>query len=269
MGIPLRDGREYTGQDGLYSTPVVIINEAFARKFFPDQNPLGHRINPAMSPDNRPLPMREIVGVAADARSKNLSEAPEPEVYLHLPQCPATSSFSVLLRTTRDAQSIATFVREAAAGVDPAVPIYQVRSVDSYLSSTLTQPRFNGLLLGVFAAVALLLTAIGLYGVMVFSVSQRTQEIGLRLALGARSGEVFKLIVGQGMKLVLLGLVVGVAGALVFSRVIKQLLFGVGPADPLTFVAISLLLLIVALIACYVPARSASKVDPLVALRHE
>ncbi len=269
MGIALREGREYTTRDGLYSAQVAIINEAFARRFFPEQNPLGQRINPAMSADERPLPMRQIVGVVADARSKNLSETPEPEVYLHLPQCPATSSFTLLLRSRSDARSLTGFVREAAAKLDAAVPLYQVRSFDSYLSATLTQPRFNGLLLGVFAGVALLLTAIGLYGVMAFSVSQRRQEIGLRLALGARGGDVFKLIVGQGMKLALLGVALGLGGALALTRVMKQLLYGVSAADPMTFIIISLLLTLVALLACYIPARRAAKVDPMVALRHE
>jgi putative ABC transport system permease protein len=269
MGIALRQGREYTARDKLYSTPVAIINEAFARRFFPDQDPLGHRINPAMSADERPLPMREIIGVVADARSNKLSEAPEPEVYLHLPQCPATSSFTLLLRTRSDARSLTGFVRDAAAKVDAAVPLYQVRTFESYLSATLTQPRFNGLLLGIFAGVALLLTAIGLYGMLAFSVSQRQQEIGIRLALGARRGDVFNLIVGQGMKLVLLGVVLGLGGALALTRVMKQLLFGVSATDPLTFAVIPLLLAGVALLACWIPARRATRVDPLAALRYE
>jgi putative ABC transport system permease protein len=269
MGIPLKEGREYSARDGFHSTPVVIINEAFARRYFPDQNPLGRRINPAMSVDARPLPMREIIGVVADTRSKNLSEAPEPEVYLHLPQCPSTSTFTLLMRTQSDAQSLTGIVREAVGRLDRNVPISHGRTFESHISSTLTLPRFNGLLLSVFASIALLLTAIGIYGVMAFAVAQRTQEIGLCLALGAQTRDIFRLFIGQGMKLVAIGIVCGVLGALALTRVMKQLLYGVTPTDPLTFILISLLLIFVALLACYLPARRAMRVDPLVALRHE
>src|SRR5262249_4471701 len=155
----------YTTRDGLYSAPVAIINEAFARRFFRDQNPLGRRINPAMSADERPLPMREIVGVVADAPPRKVSGAPGAGVDLHLPQCPAAGRITLLLRTRND---VIGFVREAAARVDAAAPLYQVRTFESYLSATLAQPRFNSLMLGAFAGVALLLTAIGLYGVMAF-----------------------------------------------------------------------------------------------------
>jgi putative ABC transport system permease protein len=266
MGIPLRDGRDYAARDGLYSTPVAIINEAFARRFFPDQNPLGRRINPAMSADERPLPMREIVGVVADARSSKLSEAPEPEVYLRLPQCPATGTFTLLLRSRND---VTGFVREAAARVDRNVPLFQVKTFDSYLSATLAQPRFNGLLLGVFAGVALLLTAIGLYGVIAFSVSQRAREIGVRMALGAERLDVLRLVLAQGMKLASLGVGIGLIAAFGLTRLMKSLLFGVSETDPLTFVAIATLLVFVALLACWIPARRATKIDPMIALRSE
>jgi putative ABC transport system permease protein len=269
LGIALRQGREFTARDGLYAPQVAIINEAFARRFFPDQNPLGQRINPTISADERPLPMREIIGVVADARSRNLSQAPEPEVYLHLPQCPATGSFTLLLRTRSDAQYLTGFVREAVAKLDRQVPLSQVRTFDYYLSETLARPRFNSLLLGVFAGVALLLMVIGLYGVIAYSVTQRTPEIGVRLALGARGGDIFKLIIGQGLKLVLLGIVLGLGGALALTRWLSSLLFGVSAHDPLTFSVIALLLMVVALLACFVPARRATRVDPLVALRYE
>ena len=269
LGIALRQGREYTARDGLHSTQVAIINEAFARRFFPDRNPLGQRINPTMSADNRPLPMREIIGVVADARSRNLREAPEPEVYLHLPQVPATGSFTLLLRTRSEAQSLTGFVREVVAKQDRNVPLSQVRTFEYYLSETLAQPRFNSLLLSVFAGVALLLTVIGLYGVVAYSVSQRTQEIGIRLALGARPWDVLKLVVGQGITLTLIGVVLGSVAAMALTRLMKSLLFGVSATDPVTFAAIALLLAGVALLACYIPARRAMKVDPMVALRYE
>ncbi|MGH9834190.1 MAG: ABC transporter permease [Blastocatellia bacterium] len=269
LGVALRQGREYTARDGLYANQVAIVNEAFARRFFPDRNPLGQRINPTISADERPLPMREIIGVVADARSRNLSEAPEPEVYLHLPQCPATGSFTLLLRTRGDAQSLAGFVREAVSKLDRNVSLSQVRTFESYISATLAQPRFNSLLLGAFAGVALLLTAIGLYGVVAYSVSQRTPEIGVRMALGARGGDVFSLIVGQGLKLALLGVGLGLGGALALAQLMEKLLFGVSATDPLTFAGVALLLLGVASLACWIPARRAAKVDPMIALRHD
>jgi putative ABC transport system permease protein len=267
MAIPLRQGREFTARDGLYETQVVIVNETFVRKFFPDRSPLGHRINPTISPDDRPLPIREIIGVVADARSKSLSTAPEPEVYLHLPQCPATSSFTLLLRTRGDAQSLTGFVREAVARLDRNVPLSQVRTFESYISASLTKPRFNSLLMGIFAGVALLLTAIGLYGVVAYSVSQRTQEIGIRMALGAKSRDVYRLVIGKGIILVLIGIAIGLAAALAMMWLVEGLLYEVSPADPLTFSLVSLLLVGVALLACYVPARRAAKVEPMIALR--
>jgi putative ABC transport system permease protein len=248
---------------------VAIVNEAFARRFFPDQNPLGQRINPTINADERPLPMREIIGVVADARSRNLSAAPEPEVYLHLPQCPATGSFTLLLRTRGDAQSLTGFVREAVTKLDRNVLLSQIRTIDSYISATLAEPRFNSLLLGVFAGVALLLTAIGLYGVVAYSVSQRTQEIGVRMALGARGGDVFRLVVGQGVKLALLGVGLGLGAALALARLVEKLLYGVSATDPLTFAGVALLLMGVASLACWIPARRATKVDPLIALKYE
>jgi putative ABC transport system permease protein len=269
MGIALRQGREYTARDRLDSNQVAIINEAFARKFFPDRNPLGQRINPTMSADNRPLPMREIVGVVADARSRNLREAPEPEVYLHLPQVPATGSFTLLLRTRSDAQSLIGFVREAVAKQDRNVPLSQVRTFEHYLSETLAQPRFNSLLLSVFAGVALLLTVIGLYGVVAYSVSQRAREIGIRLALGARSWDVLKLVVGQGIILTLIGVVIGSVAAMALTRLMRSLLFGVSATDPVTFVLVALALVAVTFAACLIPARRAIKVDPVIALRYE
>ena len=269
LGIALQQGREYDPRDNLHSKPVVIINESFARRFFYNQNPLGQRIDPAMSADDRPLPMREIVGVVADSRTMNLSESAEPEVYLHIPQCPATSVFTLLLRTRSDAVSIIPYVREAVAKLDPNVPVYRIRTFESYVASSLTRPRYNTILLSVFAGLALLLTAIGLYGVISFSMSLRTQEIGIRLALGAKPRDIVRLILRQGLKLVLLGVILGLGGAFALSRVIEQMLFGVRPADPLTMIVISLLMISVTLLACWIPARRATRLDPMIALRYE
>jgi putative ABC transport system permease protein len=269
LGAVIRQGREFTTRDNLQAPQVAIINEAFAKKYFPNDNPLGKRINPTIQADNNPLPWREIVGVVADIHSKSPGEAPEPEVFLHIPQCPALGTFSVLLRTNNDASTVMNYVREAVNSLDRNVPVGQPRPLEFYLSETVAQPRFNSLLLGLFAGVALLLTAIGLYGVVAYSVTQRTQEIGVRMALGARSVDVLRLVLGQGMKLVLIGVVIGIGGALALTRVIQSLLFGVSATDPLTFALIVLLLIVVTLTACWIPARRATKVDPLMALRCE
>ncbi|HEU0180054.1 MAG TPA: ABC transporter permease [Blastocatellia bacterium] len=269
LGTAVEQGREFDARDNSKALPVVVINEAFAKKYFPNEDPLGKRIKLGISAGEKPIPMREIVGVVADTRSKNPSLAPEPEAYLHIPQVPAMGSFTLVLRAQRDPQSLTAAIREAVTKLDRNVPVSQVRTLDDYLSRTLDQPRFNSLLLGVFAGVALLLTSIGLYGVVAYAVSQRTQEIGIRLALGAQARDVLKLVLSQGLGLVLIGLALGGAGALALTRFMTSLLFGVSPTDPLTFAGIALLLTIVALLACWIPARRAMKVDPMVALRCE
>jgi putative ABC transport system permease protein len=269
LGTAVKQGREFDARDNSKAPPVVVVNETFAKKYFPNESPLGKRIRLAISADGDPAPMREIIGLVADTRSKNPSLAPEPEAYLHIPQVPAVGSFTLVLRAPGDPQNLTAAIREIIAKLDRNVPVSQVRTLDDYLSRTLDQSRFNSLLLGVFAGVALSLTAVGLYGVVAYAVSQRTQEIGIRLALGAQTRDVLKLVLGQGLGLVLIGLALGLAGASLATRFMTSLLFGVGPADPLTFAGIALLLTIVASLACWIPARRATKVDPLTALRHE
>ncbi len=269
LGTPIRQGREFAARDGLHAPQVVLVNETFVRKFFPHENPIGKRINPSIQADDGPLPMREIIGVVADIKSKNLNETTEPEVYLHMGQCPAFGSFTVMLRTSQDGQNLAQIMREKINQVDRNVSLGQIRTFDTYLSEVVAQPRFNSLLLGIFAGVALLLTALGLYGVVSYSVLQRTQEIGIRMALGAQPRDVLKLVLGQGMKLVLLGAGIGLVGAFAAGRLLNSLLFGVTATDPLTFAAVVGFLLVVALLACWIPARRATKVDPMIALRCE
>lgn len=267
MGTALKQGREFTSRDSLNAPQVVIINEAFAKKFFPNENPLGKRINPTIRADDRPLPMREIVGVVADFKAKNLNEPTAPEVYLHIAQCPAFGSFSVLLRTSQDVANLTNLLRDKVNQLDRNVSLGQVRMFDYYLSNIVAQPRFNSLLLGIFAVVALLLTALGLYGVVSYNVVQRTPEIGVRMALGAQTRDVLRLILGQGMKLVFLGTGIGLVGAIAVARVLRSLLFGIAPTDPVTFAAVVVFLGLIAFLACWIPARRAMKVDPMIALR--
>ena len=269
MGIPLHEGREYSAQDSLDATQVAIVNETFARTFFPGESTIGRRINPAMSAGNRSVQMREIVGIVADTRSKNLSEAAQPEVYLHLPQCPATSSFSLLLRFHGNPKELPRLVRETVARLDRNVPVSNIRVFEDYIADSLKQPRFYSMVLGVFAAVALLLTSLGIYGLLAFLVSERTGEIGLRLAIGAGRPDIFRLIVLHGMKLVLPGILLGLCASAILTRVVKHLLYGIEPNDPATFLSITLLLIVVAVVACAVPAQRAARLDPLKTLRQE
>ncbi len=269
MGLDIKQGRNFEARDLRTSQPVVIVNESFVKKYFPNENPLGKRINPSIQAESGPLPMRDIIGVVADYRSRNLQRPPAPELYLHIPQLPATNNFSLVLKTPTDAQSLTNLVRQEIAKMDRNVSVSQIKVFDEYINESVAAPRFNSLLLGVFAATALLLTAIGLYGVVAYSVTQRTQEIGIRMALGARTSDVLQMIVREGMKLVLIGLGFGLAGAFALTRLMESLLFGVRANDPLTFAAIAALLMIVAIIACWLPARKATKVDPMIALRCE
>ena len=270
MAIPLKAGRDFNEQDNAKSTPVVIINETLAKKYFPNEDPIGKRIQPSIKIDDTPgpEPMREIVGVVGDVKVVNLRTEPGPEVYGPQNQIPF-NGLTIVLRTARDAASVTAAVRDVVKRLDTDMPIYEVQPLEHYLAETVAQSRFNSLLLGTFAGLALLLTAIGLYGVTSYSVEQRTQEIGIRVALGAQSADVLKMVVGQGLRQAGLGMALGLAGALALTRTMASLLYGVSATDPPTFGGTSLLLLLVACVACYIPARRATRVDPLVALRYE
>ena len=269
LGIPIIKGRDFDDRDKHGSTPVIIISETFARQHFPNEDPLGKRIKPGISTyEDEDKTMREIIGVVGDVRNRNLSTEPKPAYYLPQTQVPFTQMVAVV-KTTGDPRSLISAATKQVAVMDPDIPLFGVKSMPEYLSSSVAAPRFSTTLLSIFAAVALVLTVVGLYGVMSYSVAQRTNEIGIRLALGAQSRDVLLMIVKQGGTLILLGLVIGLAGAYALTRLIASLLFGVTAKDPFTFAAVAVLLAIVALLACYVPALRATKVDPMDALRCE
>jgi putative ABC transport system permease protein len=269
MGIPLRKGRDFENRDVHGSTPVAIITEEFARQHFPNEDPIGKRIQPGISTfDDEDSPMREIIGVVGDVRNRSLNTPPTPAYYLPQTQVPF-SQMILVVKTANDPHSLVSGVTKEVAAMDPDLPLFGVKTMDEYLSASVATPRFNTTLLSIFAGVALVLTVVGLYGVMSYSVAQRTNEIGIRLALGAQSRDVLLMIVKQGSLLVVIGLGIGLAGAYAATRLIESLLFGVTTKDPFTFAAVAVLLALVALLACYIPAWRATKVDPLRALRYE
>ena len=268
MGIPIIRGRDFDDRDKHGSTPVVIVSETFARQIFPNEDPIGKRIRPGISTIEDKPPLREIVGVVGDVRNQNLSTESKQAYYVPQTQVPFNQLVAVV-KTNGEPHSMISAVTKDVGAMDADVPLFGVKSMDEYLSSSVAAPRFNTTLLSIFAGVALVLTIVGLYGVMSYSVVQRTNEIGIRLALGAQSRDVLLMIIKQGSKLIIVGLVIGLAGAFAATRVIASLLFGVTTKDPFTFVAAAALLAIVALLACYVPAWRATKVDPLEALRYE
>ena len=269
MGIPLREGRVFDANDRYDSAPVVIVNQRFADKFFPGQNVIGKRIKPGVVADDTGEKMREIVGVVGNVKHLSLKLEDSPEMYVPQAQIPFNIMSLVVRTTVSDPAALTTAVRKELSAMDGSVPLRSVHVFDDYISRSLARPRFNALLLSIFAGTALLLTAIGIYGVMAYSVAQRTSEIGIRIALGAGKGSIFRLVVGQAMTLVGISLVVGLAGAFAATRLLSSLLFGVGASDPFTFIAIVLLVSVVAFIAAWLPARRATRVDPIIALRAE
>jgi predicted permease len=272
MGIPVVQGRGFEPTDQFRSLPVVIVNEEFAHKFFPGQSVekiIGKHIKPSWGVGDEKALMRTIVGVVGNVKHRTLRMEFTPEVYLSTSQIPM-DSVSIVARTSiSNPAAITSAVRRELAAVDRNIPLVRVRIFDEYLSRALARPRFNAMLLSIFAGTALVLTAIGIYGVMAYSVSQRTSEIGIRIALGAGKTSIFRLVVGQAMAIVAISLVAGVAGAFAATRLLSSLLFGVGASDPVTFAGIVLLVSAVGFIAAWVPARRAMRVDPIVALRAE
>ncbi|HEX4666934.1 MAG TPA: ABC transporter permease [Chthoniobacterales bacterium] len=268
MGVPLLRGRLFDPQiDRFDGRQVMIINERFAQKYFPGEDPLGKRMRPGFSLTDKDGPMREIVGIVGNVKHQSLRTDFTPEMYIPSSQFPL-NTFSLVVRTaTSQPEGSTAALRDAVAQIDPGVPLRRVGPYAEYLGLALARPRFNALLLSIFAGVALLLTAIGIYGVMAYSVAQRRQEIGIRMALGAQKSDVLRLIVGGGMQLAALGVVVGLLGAYALTRLLGSLLYGVGSFDGVTLGAVALLLAAIALLACWFPARRAAAVHPLTALR--
>ena len=269
MGIPIIKGRDFDDRDRHGATPVVIITEALAKQFFPNEDAIGKRIKPGINTiEGETTTMREIIGVVGDVRNRSLDIEPKPAYYVPQTQVPF-DQMAMVIKTAGEPHSLISAATKQVAAMDQDIPVFGVKSMEEYLSASVAAPRFSTTLLSIFAAVALVLTVVGLYGVMSYSVAQRTNEIGIRLALGAQSRDVLLMIVKQGSLLIGLGLVIGLAGAYALTRLIASLLFGVTAKDPFTFAAVAVLLAAVALLACYIPAWRATKVDPMEALRCE
>ena len=270
LGVPLLRGRLLSPADGERASAVAVINASMANKYFPNENPLGKRIQLGATPDNS-IPTMEIVGVVGDVRP-GLGEDPQTEMYLPYRQADLVLpvlQLSVVLRTAADPQLETSALRSALAEIDPNEPLVNVRTMEDNMAASVAQPRFRTWLIGIFAAVALLLAAVGVYGVMSYTVTQRTSEIGIRVTLGAQPGDVFRIVVGEGLRLALAGVGAGIVAALAMTRVLRSFLYGISAYDPLTFLGVALLLTAVAVTASFFPARRATLVDPMVALRYE
>ena len=267
VGTPLLRGRDFLETDTADSMPVTMINAAMEKKYWPGESALGKQVGPG----GARFPLLTIVGVVPDVKHISLREETVPEMYVVYTQKPWPSMLNmrVALRTKVDPASMTGSVREAIRSIDSDLPLAKVTTLTTLVDDSMSQPRFSMLLLGTFAALALVLASIGMYGVISYSVGQRTREIGIRMALGAERRNVFGMILGQGARLAGLGIAIGLLVALGVTHLMASFLFGVKPTDPLTFVGVSLLLLGVALLACYIPARRATRVDPMIALRYE
>jgi putative ABC transport system permease protein len=267
MGIPVKAGREFTEADNRKEAPcVLIVNESMARLYWPGENPVGKLVPEACPKHVSAL----VVGMVADSKQNSVDASPQPEIYSPYAQFPFASFLvTFVIRTSANPADLAPAVRRAVWEVDRDQPVIQMRPMIEVISESIWQRHVSASMLGIFAGIALVLASIGIYGALSYSVSRRTHEIGIRMALGARQDDVLWAVVGEGFVLALFGIVSGTAGALALTKFLKSLLFGVRPADPRTFVAVALILVAVALFACYIPARRASRVDPMLALRCE
>jgi len=265
MGIPINMGREFTEQDREGSPGVVIVNETMAHRFWPTQNPLGQRI----SINGETGPFLEIVGVARDSKYRSLEESPTALVYQPLLQAGYQSALNMVVRTNDDPQSMLATVRNQVRQLDSKLPLVDVQTMAQQVNLALLPARAAAWFLGLFGILALVLAAVGLYGVVAYSVSQRTHEIGIRMTLGARPVDVLFMILREGMTLVLIAIVIGLSLAFAATRLLSGFIYGISSTDPLTFGGVAFLLALVALVASYLPARHATTVEPNVALRHQ
>jgi putative ABC transport system permease protein len=270
MGIPLIRGRDFEVRDEHKSTPVVIVNESFAKQFFPGEEVVGRRIIPGISTwdDDDADDIREIVGVVADIRNRALNTEPKPAYYLPQGQVPF-SQLIVVAKTAGDPHSMVSSITREVSNMDSELPVFGVRTMEEYISASVAGPRFNTTLLSIFAAVALVLTIIGLYGVMSYSVAQRTNEIGIRMALGAPRDTVLGMILRRGLATTSLGLAAGLGISILLARLLQNLIWGVPATDAVTFVGIPVALVTSAALAILIPARRATRIDPIIALRYE
>ena len=270
LKIPLSRGREFDERDNQHAPPVIIVNETFARRFFPGTEALGQRITiEGESGENAVPPAREIIGIVGDVRHESLDTESGAEYYVPYTQAPE-AVMSLVVRSSADSPvGLAVSMREVIKQIDKDQYVGAIQPMTKLVTDSVARRRFNALLTGLFAIVALLLASVGIFGVLNYTVAQRTQEIGLRVALGAQTRDVLRLVLGQGLRLIIFGLALGLAASFALTRVLAGMLFGVTPTDPVTFVVVSFLLTSVALFACYIPARRATKVDAIVALRYE
>jgi putative ABC transport system permease protein len=282
LGIRLLKGRLLNEHDQANSAFSVVINEALARRFWPDGEPIGKTV--LLTPPESLIPREEVppgfhvpiftvVGVVADAHYGSLDQPPQPLAYASVLQNDYSSSPFITVRTEGDPMALVNSIRSELAQFDSSLPMSNIALMDEVMSQSVAQPRLEAILLAMFGALAMLLAAVGIYGVMSYTVTQRTSEIGIRMALGASRSVVLQMVIAQGLRLASIGLALGLAGGLILAflakRVLARLLFGVSTTDPITFVTVAGLLAVVALLACYVPARRATRVDPMVALRYE
>ena len=272
MGIPLLKGRPFTERDTESSPWVAIINETMARQYFPDEDPIGRSLL-----TGRTTKPREIVGILGDTRQRNPRRAPDPTIYVpntqHQTEYGALrsigSSKQLVLRTTLEPMSLAADVRRIVADVDPEEAVYDIETMEALLDGTVTRERFWMRALGIFATLALVLAVVGIYGVVSYAVAQRTHEIGVRVALGAQRTDVLKMVIRQGMVMSVGGVIVGVLGAVAATRLLSSWLYEVEATDPATFATVAVVLIGIALLATYLPARGAARVDPVNAMRSE
>lgn len=270
LGIPLLKGRAFSPEDTQSSMPVIMVNQAFVKKFFRGEDPIGQQVKPGIGfGKENPEELRDVIGVVGDTKGTgDLSEPDDPQMYLPTTQGPV-NDMNFVIRTALPLETVLPDLRTQVHSLDHDLPLLGVKTMSDYVDESIAQPKLNTLLLGIFAGLAFILTAIGLYGVISYSVAQRTREMGIRMALGAQRGLILKMILRQGIRLALIGIAAGLCAAFALTRLINSLLYGVRPTDVATFLGVSLLLFAIALLASYVPALRATRIDPVVALRHE